>query len=251
MSSLRELLVEQDRVWHERPLLQRLYRDWFDEIRGRLSPTGVTVELGAGIGRFKEVMPGSIATDIEATPWTDAVIDAERIPYSDGSVGNLVLIDVFHHLPSPARFLDEAVRVLRPGGRAVILDPYCSPVSVRLYRRFHHERTDMDASPFADDIAVGSDPMASNQARATLVFFRHRVELSRRWPELMQVERRRLSFFLYPLSGGFSKPPLLPRQLWRVGSLVERLLAPLAPLLAFRCLIVLERRPHRAGLSRG
>lgn len=245
--SLREELEVQERAWRARPLVRRLYLGWFAEIAHRLAPGGPTIELGAGIARFKEVVPDAVATDVEETPWSDAVVDAENLPYADASVGNLVLIDVFHHVGDPVRLLDEARRVLRPGGRLVILDPYCSPLSTALYRRFHRERTDLSASPFE---TVEADPMASNQARATLVFFRHVEELRRRWPELELVERRRLAVLLYPLSGGFTKRPSLPRLLWPVAEAVERVLAPLAPLLAFRCLVVLERTSGGSPASR-
>jgi hypothetical protein len=63
-----------------------------------------------------------------------------------------------------------------------------------------------------------------------------------RWPELKVAERRRLALLLYPLSGGFTKRPVLPRLLWRPVEVIERVLAGLAPLLAFRCLVVLRRR---------
>jgi SAM-dependent methyltransferase len=240
--TLADELAVQERAWNERPLVRRLYLQWYVEIARRLRPAGPTIELGAGIGRLKEVVPGAVATDVEETPWAEAVVDAERLPYAEASVGNLVLVDVFHHLADPARFLDEACRVLRPGGRVVILDPYCSPVSSLAYRGFHHERTDLTAAPFAADRSLAGDPLTANQARATLVFFRHAEELQARWPALPVVERKRLAFLLYPLSGGFTRRPLLPRQVQPAARVVERLLAPLAPLLAFRCLVVLERR---------
>jgi SAM-dependent methyltransferase len=240
--SLYAELAAQERAWQERPLVRRLYLRWFAEIEARLALWEPTVELGSGIGHLKDVIPSVVQTDVETTPWTDRVVDAERLPYADASVGNLVLVDVFHHLSDPAAFLDEAARVLRSGGRVVILDPYCSPVSTFVYRRFHHERTDRAAPPFEADSEVAGDPMASNQARATLVFFGHPDELHARWPQLEMVERTRLALLLYPLSGGFTKPPLLPRPLWRCAEVIERALAPLAPLLAFRCLIVLQRR---------
>jgi SAM-dependent methyltransferase len=170
------------------------------------------------------------------------VARAEELPYGDGEVANLVLIDVFHHVASPARFLDEAVRVLRPGGRIVILDPYCSPFSTPLYRAFHPERTDLDAAPFEDDARVDQAPFDSNQARATLVFFRAAGELAARWPELRLVERRRLAFLAYPLSGGFTRRPLVPDRLGRALGRLERGLSWAAPALAFRCLVVLEWR---------
>jgi hypothetical protein len=62
------------------------------------------------------------------------------------------------------------------------------------------------------------------------------------WPELTMVEARRLSFVAYPLSGGFSKRQLVPAAGLPALRLVERLLSPLGPLAAFRCLVVLERR---------
>ena len=168
--------------------------------------------------------------------------DAHALPFGDATLANLVLIDVFHHLAEPVRFLDQAARVLEPGGRVVIIDPYCSPVSSALYRRVHHERTDLSAPPFGIDTASRADPLAGNQALATLVFYRHRRTYRSRWPALPLIAERRFALFAYPLSGGFSKPRLLPVRLIRPLLALERMLAPLAPLLAFRCLIVLERR---------
>ena len=235
-------LRAQEEDWRTRPLVQRLYRTWYRFVVAQLSSVpGPTIELGSGISRFKEHYPPTVATDIEPTPWVSDVVDAESLPYDDGSVANLVLIDVFHHLASPTRFLDAASRVLAPGGRVVLLDPYCSPVSSPAYRRFHHERTDLHAAPFDDDAAAAASPMASNQARTTLVFFRRRDEFERRWPELAIVKSRRLALLVYPLSGGLTRPQLVPTWLYAPLAALERVLMPLAPLLAFRCLVVLER----------
>ena len=242
-STLVEALAEQQRAWAERPLVRDLYREWFEALAARMSTVpGVSVELGSGIGRFREACPSVVTTDVEPTPWADRVADAEDLPFGESEIANLVLIDVFHHLANPSRFLDEAVRVLARGGRVVILDPYCSLVSTNLYRRFHHERTDLGADPFADDARVEDGPLASNQARATLAFFRADAELAARWPQLALVERRRLALLAYPLSGGFTRTPLVPAPLGRVLKKLEPALSWAAPALAFRCLVVLERR---------
>jgi len=233
----------QDEAWRSRPIVRRLYGDWYRLVVSQLSAVdGSTIELGSGISRFKEHYPAAVATDIQPTPWVDEVVDAERLPYEEAEVANLVLIDVFHHLPSPARFFDSASRVLARGGRIVLLEPYCSQVSYFAYRRFHHERTDLDAPPFADDEHAATSPMAANQARATLVFFRNADEYTHRWPSLPIVDRRLLALLTYPLSGGFTRPKLVPDAAYRPLSLAERALSPLAPLLAFRCLVVLEKR---------
>jgi SAM-dependent methyltransferase len=241
-AALEDILADQERAWNARPLLRLLYRDWYGLIASKLAiGDGATVELGSGIGKFREVVPDVLLTDVEQTRWCDVVVDAESLPFESASVRNIVLFDVFHHLPRPARFFDEASRVLHSGGRIVILDPYCSPLSTIAYKLFHHERTDLASSAFGDDEEVASAPFASNQARATLAFYREIDEFGRRWPGLRIVERCRFALLLYPLSGGFAGRPLIPQALAGPAHVLERMLAPLAPLLAFRCLVVLER----------
>lgn len=243
MSDLVATLREQEQAWHERPLVRRLYLEWYRALFERLADVGgISVELGSGIGRLRDVAGTRVVlTDVEPTPWSDETVDALHLPYADGSLANIVMLDVFHHLADPARFLDEVARTLAPGGRLLLIEPYCSPVSTPLYRGFHHERTDISADPFAVDPSVARAAFDSNQAVPTLVFFRRLTELGRRWPELRIVERKRFAFVVYPLSGGFTRRPLLPRPLYPVARLIERALGPLAPLLAFRCLVVLEK----------
>lgn len=242
--TLVDALRAQEAAWAERPLVRRMYREWHQMIRQRLSAvSGLTVELGSGFGSLRETIPGVVLTDVESTPWSDEAVDAENMPYGDGSVANLVLVDVFHHLARPRRFFDEAARVLAPGGRIVILDPYCSPVSTVAYRLFHRERTDLNAPALEDDLSVGASPLDSNQARATLVFFRYLDQFERSWPQLAVLERKRLALLAYPLSGGFGGRRLAPGFTHRPLAAAERLLQPLAQLLAFRCLILLERTP--------
>jgi SAM-dependent methyltransferase len=243
LSDLVATLREQEQAWEERPLVRRLYREWYRALVERLSGVdGISVELGSGIGRLREVAGTRVVlTDVEQTPWSDKAVDALHLPYADGSLANIVMLDVFHHLADPALFLDEVERTLASGGRLVMIEPYCSPVSTPLYRGFHQERTDTSADPFAPDPEIAEAAFDSNQALPTLVFFRRLSELHPRWSKLRVIERKRFAFLLYPLSGGFTRRPLLPTPLYPVARLIERALSPLAPLLAFRCLVVLEK----------
>jgi SAM-dependent methyltransferase len=234
-------LAGQRAAWDQRPFLRALYREWFEAIVARLSSApGPTVELGCGIGAFKEFAPTTVGTDVFPSPWTDEVVDATRLPYADGSVANLVMVDVLHHLRNPSACLAEAERVLRRGGRFVCLEPYCSPASTLAYKAFHHEDTDLSVDPFGD-LQSSEDPFDSNQALPTLMFWRQRERLASAHPRLAIVERRRLAVLAYPLSGGFTKRPLVPRVLQPSSMRADRLLAPLARLAAFRCLVTLER----------
>jgi SAM-dependent methyltransferase len=162
------------------------------------------------------------------------------LPYSDGGLGALVLFDVLHHLPAPARFFAEAERVLRPGGRLILCEPYVSPLSYPAYRFFHEERLDLGVDPLAESPA--GDPFDANQAIPTLLFERRPAELARRFPSLRLIRFERLAGPSYAASGGFSRGPLLPLPLWRALLAVEdRLPAAAFRLLGFRMLAVLER----------
>lgn len=58
-----------------------------------------------------------------------AVGDAMELPFTDGAFDGLASFDVIEHLPDAARALSEMGRVVRPGGRIVIICPnYWSPV---------------------------------------------------------------------------------------------------------------------------
>jgi SAM-dependent methyltransferase len=240
--TLAETLAEHESIWRDRPLLRRLYGDWFDLIIERLATVeGLTIELGSGFAPLKDRLPELVTTDVESTPWADAVVDAHALPYADAALANVIAVDVLHHLADPSSFLSELSRTLRPGGRLVAIEPYTSPLSTIAYRLFHHEHTNTHVDPFRLDATLAADAMAGNQALPAILFFRHALELSERWPELRIIERQRFSFLLYPLSGGFSRRPLMPNAFYRPLRKLEAMLAPAARLLAFRCLVVVER----------
>jgi SAM-dependent methyltransferase len=57
-----------------------------------------------------------------------AAIDAQDLPFADDSVDVLYGYAFVHHLPDLGRFLAEAARVLKPGGRSVFSDNAYSPL---------------------------------------------------------------------------------------------------------------------------
>lgn len=49
--------------------------------------------------------------------------DATHLPFADAAFDGLVCSNAFHHYPDPPAALREIGRVLKPGGRAVLVDP--------------------------------------------------------------------------------------------------------------------------------
>ncbi len=236
-------LHQHRQTWQRKGPLRLVYRSWYRRI-GTVLADGPTVELGAGSGNFKEYRPAVIASDISPEPWLDVTFDAHSLPFADGRLGNLVLVDVLHHLAAPALFLEEAARVLRPGGRLVLLEPYPSPLARRVFASVHPEPFLLDADPFAAAAPPSSpkDPWKANQAVAWLLFFRHRDRFLERFGTRFRLLRcRRQDCLAYPASGGFEHRALAPGFLFPLLLALEWPLAPLRRLLAFRCFVVLER----------
>lgn len=232
---------ENRRQWQRKPVLRTIYNDLYRRMAAHCIP-GTTLEIGGGSGNFKQFAPDVIASDIAFAPWLDLVCDAQRIPLAAGSVSNIVMFDVLHHIEFPRLFFAETTRILKPGGRIVMIEPAITPASWPFYRFIHPEPVRM----FDDPLAEGSpdrhrDTFAANQAIPTLLVGRHRRRFGAIFPmlEVRQVEW--LSLFAYPLSGGFQRWSAVPEWLVPVILRVESALAPwLGRLLGYRMLIIME-----------
>lgn len=237
-----EILRQHQAVWQKKPILRLLYTEWYQEIAGWLQP-GQTLEVGGGTGNLKEFAPSVVCTDIVKLPWLNVVADAQQLPFASGSLSNIVLFDTLHHLENVRYFFDEALRVLQPGGRVVIMDPYISAFSWPIYHFLHPEPVDFDQDPlFLIPVQPGRKPFDANQAISTILFERSSRRFHEFYPSFKKIQHHRMAFFAYPLSGGFEGPSLLPLCLVRPLLSLERMLRFLNPLLAFRILVVLEKR---------
>lgn len=230
-------------VWSKKPILRLVYRDYYRRIAAACV-TGETIEIGGGIGQLKSFIPSAISSDIQHSPMIDVVADAQNLPFRSGSISNIVMLDVLHHIEFPLLFLREAERVLRAGGRCVMIEPGITFGSTLFYRLIHPEPVDMGATPFVEGSPNPKrDPYDSNQAIPTLLATRDRFEFDRTFPDLEIVEVSWFSFWVYPLSGGFKRWTLIPeffgRRLLEFEKSIE---AALGRLLGFRMMIVLQKR---------
>lgn len=239
-----EILLKHRETWNKKKIIRLIYTAWYKMILADLSPVpGKTLELGAGSGNFKEFKPDVISADIEPCDWLDMAFDAHKMPFENAGVANIVMVDVLHHLSNPVLFLNEACRVLKSGGRLIILEPFPTFFSLIVYRKFHPEPFIFDVDYYSKGNEIEQkDPWDSNQAIAYLLFYKGLGNFNSEFGnKFKMIRRRRMSCVLYPASGGFENKALIPDFMIPPFRLMEFLFIPLRQWFAFRTYIVLEK----------
>jgi SAM-dependent methyltransferase len=237
-----DALADYRGVWERKPVLRVIYDDFYDRIAAACR-SGLTIEIGGGIGNLKQRLREVVATDVQYAPWLDCVADAQRLPFADEVAANIVMVDVLHHLEFPAAFFREAARVLRPGGRVLMVEPAITWGSTLFYRLLHHEPVRTSADALMDGRPdPRRDPYASNQAIPTLIATRDQDRFHRLFPTLRIASVEWFAFAAYPLSGGFKPWSLISAGMARRMLRIERALEPVfGRVAAFRLMLIVEK----------
>ena len=232
--------------WKNKKVLQKVYGNFYELIKQQvnLGIDGKIIELGSGVGNLKTVLPTAICTDLFNNPWIDQVENAYKLSFKNEELSNIILFDVFHHLQYPGNALDEFFRVLKPGGRVIIFEPDISWLGHLVYGLMHHEpvkrfaKINWKADEKTDLLAL--DYYAA-QGNAHRIFLNRRryVSLLKNWNI---VKRKRIAAISYILTGGYSKPQLLPDSLFGIVFKLDKLFSILPFAFSTRLLIVLEKK---------
>lgn len=118
-------------IFGARPELQALL--------GLLDPDWVVGDLGSGTGAFTEMLAPFVRRVVAVDQSPEMLVAAkdrlaehrnvefhegelEALPLQSGTLDVAVLLLVLHYLVEPRRALDEAARVIKPGGRLIVVD---------------------------------------------------------------------------------------------------------------------------------
>jgi SAM-dependent methyltransferase len=241
-----------ERVTRHREILarKRMIREVFFELYAKQAEldrryfdgvAGLRVEIGAGSSMLKSVIADVESTDIVPSPGLDRVVDAMNLPYQGNSLRAIFGIHCFHHLDDPFRFLSELDRACRPGGGAVLVEPYFGPVSSFIHKRLYPTESFDKAGPA---VRPRAGPMSgANQALSYIVFVRERQTFERRFPGLELVHMEPLANYIrYFASGGINFRQLLPDATIPLLKAAESTLSFLRPWLAIHHIFVVRKK---------
>ena len=91
-----------------------------------------------------------------------------RLPLADGSADSIIIHQVLHYAQTPAAAIAEAARVLRPGGRLLVVDFAA------------HDREDLRSTDAHVRLGFSDEAMAGWFAAAGLELDLHRTSRRRR-----------------------------------------------------------------------
>jgi ubiquinone/menaquinone biosynthesis C-methylase UbiE len=143
------------------------------------------VDLGAGMGAatVEAAMGGAMVVAVDPTPYMRRILalrrrwqshraairvvdgSAESIPLADGSVDALWTVNTIHHWTERDRASRELARVMKPGGRVLLVDEDFDDPSHPWHERLRGRRA-RHGHPFED---VDADAVAALLSRAGFV----------------------------------------------------------------------------------
>lgn len=227
-------------VWARKPLLRAFYTEEYFARIVRAMPPGRSLELGAGPGFFAQYRRCDVVTDVTPAPHLDQVVDVHAMPFDDASFDCVVGIDVAHHFYHPARGLREIARVLRPGGRLVLVEPWTGPVGTFVNKYLHTEECFPIADPWGPVLGQEKNALEGNATIPRTLFFDNAHDLASR-TGLAVRELTPFSCLGFLGTGGFTRFAL-PEALGRALIRLERKLPPAAlRQLAIKLFVVAER----------
>ena len=232
-------------ILRKKPKLQILFDENFHRMESlaRLffHAEGLKIELGSGAASMKKNDSSIQTSDIVASIYNDLTLDAQNMQLEDSSVAIFFAQNVFHHFNDPEKFFDELMRVLKPGGGIVILEPYFGPLAQIIYKNFIPGETfDKTQTSWASD---HKGPMiGADQALSYIVFNRDKKKFQTLYPNLeISFTCVQNNYLRYIFSGGLNFHKLLPDAFDPILRLFEFMLTPFNSLFGIHQIIVLKR----------
>lgn len=194
--------------------LNLVYEEWSEILVNNLEKdSGCILEIGSGGGFIDKYHSKTIKSDIVLLPWVDVVLDAQLLPFQESKLNAMVMVNVFHHIPNPRIFLEEASRCIAPNGFLLMIEPWVTAWSNIFYKHFHHEPFNPVSKYW--DFQSNGRLSSANGALPWIVFNRDRAVFESEFPYWRIDEVYPFMPFRYILSGGVSTDLSIPA--WTFG----------------------------------
>lgn len=233
-----EMLVLQRKIIESKPVLRSMYNNFYSEIDRFMPGNGLNVEIGTGHGYTGKYFKNLIQTDRVLTPLIALCNDAQALPYKDSTLDTVMVLGVLHHMKAPDKFFSESRRVLKKGGKIIMIEPYVSLFSYPVYKFAHHESLNLKTKKISSEKYYLLD---ANIAIPTIFFKKEKEEFKKNYPDLEIIYESYHTVLQFFVSGGYCHPNLLPKFLLPVLLRVEKMLRPFGKWIGSMMTIVIQK----------
>lgn len=194
-------------IINENFILKEFYKDCYKIFKKELGEKYLDLkilELGSGSGFIKEHISNVITSEILKFEDIDLVVDATNFNFEEKSIDAIILMNTLHHISDPIKFFNQCNKVLKIGGKILLIEPANTWFSKIIYSNFHHEDFDTNSDWFLKKKGRLS---SSNQAMPYIIFERDIKIFQDKFPSLILEKKYKFKPLHYLLSGGFSYRP--------------------------------------------
>ena len=149
----------------------------------------------------------------------------ERLPFKDSSFDAVLAFDSIHHSEQPSKAIIELLRVIRKGGKIILVEPFVSPLSYLPYKIFHYEDTSWNFKEQGSiELSLRNlNPETGDQGVSRFIINQLSNWRSTNFPKLT-VSTTYLSPFSFFATGGVSRPLKTPEIFVKVLIKLENLI---------------------------
>jgi SAM-dependent methyltransferase len=230
----------------KRPGINEFLKHLYEGIERELNGQKI-LEIGSGPGLSKKFLEHKnlIQTDLLNWPSRNVIggIDATKLPFARSSFDSAFCVDAIHHINYPARAIIELIRVVKPGGKIIVIEPYVSYLSYWVYKLFHDEQTTWKYKISKNGRTVSTEASSGEQS-----VLQSLLSSDKLISDILLKSDKKLSFivnYFSPISffasGGLSRPLPTPRRLISfLIKLEEKLPQVILKLLASRQILIIS-----------
>jgi len=206
-------------------------------IKENIKASGSGVEFGAGAGLSSYFLKGYniLISDFCNSDWLSGKnIDAMNSGLPSGNFDYVLVSNVIHHLDKPRLFFDEALRILKPGGKIIIIEPYSS-LLMRIFLRIKkHEQVINSVYPLDEEYSFKKYAKSEKDGNNAVgkMLFKKPDKFLKKYPGFEIIKKSCSEFSVFLNSGGqYSKSPYIPLPFFilKLSDLADKLVISVLP----------------------